>query len=639
MKDENSKVDKINETLYSRTEYKDPEDRRSEVHETDLPEVSQTFESPKLDEMLLHDRRKRESHPIMKRVFTFAVLFFVAAVAIALYIYLGGGNLISSKNVDITILAPVAVSAGEPLDLGITISNKNNTDLTSANMVIHYPEGTRSVEDSSKPLISIKDSLGAIPAGESVTRTERAELFGQKGDVKVITISIDYKVKGSNATFTKEKTYEISIGSTPVTMTISAPNTVTSGNTFTTTLTLLSNSPDILKDVVVRGEYPYGFTAVDSTPKPSASGNSWILGDLSPGDKKIITIKGVLNGEDQEERTFRFYAGVANTDSPDKFDSELASLSDTVGISKSSLGLTVKLNGDSADSYVAPAGQPIQTTVEYRNNLSTNVSDAIIQVRLSGLALDKFSITPQNGGFYNSIDSTITWDKSNFSDISLLGPGDGGAVSFKFASLSNLPAGSKNSEIKLSTTFKANPPSGDTTSNPVATTQNTVKVASEIALSARSLYSRGPFKNTGSLPPKAEATTTYTVVLDLGNTQNDVDSPKLVGTLGPNVKWLGKTSPTSEKVSFDQGSNTFTWTPDSLPSGAGFSAPGKEVSIQVSLTPSIGQIGSAPILVSGIRFTGIDSFTHSNVSVTIPSINTKISTDPKYVQGDEQVVK
>jgi len=638
MAEERSKVDKINETLYSRTKYKDPEDARSVVHETEVPEVDKSFNSGELDEMLTHDRRKKASHPIMKKIFTAAVLFFVAAVGVAAYIYLGGGNLISSKNVDITILAPVTVSAGEPIDLGITISNKNNTDLTAANMVIEYPEGTRSVEDSSKPLISSKVSLGAILAGKDLTRTERAELFGQKGEVKTITISVDYKVKGSNATFTKEKTYEISIGATPVTMTVSAPETVISGNTFTTTLTLLSNSSDVLKDVVVRGEYPYGFIQLDSTPKASA-GNAWVLGDLSPGDKKIITIKGVLNGEDKEERTFRFYTGVASSANPDKFDSELAFLSQTVGINRSSLGLVVKLNGEVLDSYVAPVGGQVQVNIQYKNNLPSTVSDGVVKVVLTGSALDKFSVVPDQKGFYNSVDNSITWDKSNNSDISVLGPGDAGIVSFRFASLSNLPAGSKNSEMKLSTTFTASPPSGDTRSNVVATAVNTVKVASEIALSARPLYSRGPFKNTGPLPPKAEATTTYTVVFDLGNTQNDVNNPKLVGSLGPNVKWLSNTSPTTENIVFDEASRTFTWSPTSLPSGSGFSIPGKEVSIQVALTPSIGQVGSAPVLFSGIRFSGTDSFTNSSVSVTIPSVTTRILTDPKYVQGDESVVK
>lgn len=635
---EKSKLEELNESLNS-PHYNAPDDYRSGLEKESEVEVKESFDSPELDEMLKQDRRQTENHPVMRKLFTFALIFFMAAVAVAAYVYFGGSNLISSKNVDISVVGPVSVSAGETVEMGITITNKNNADLTEVNMVIQYPEDTRSAEDAGEALDRVKVALGAIPAGSDASHTARAALFGQKGDIKTITIDIDYRVKGSNATFTKEKVYEVSIGSSPVTMTVTQPPSVSSGDIFTTTLTILANSSEILKNVLVKAEYPYGFSVADSAPEAILDNNVWALGDLAPGDKKTITIKGVLAGEDQEERTFRFYSGVASLNNQKSLETPLAFLSQTVGINRSSLGLSVALNGDDSASYVAPSGRLIQGNIKYKNNLPDAILGGRIEVKLGGAVLDKFSVRAQNGGFYNSTSNSIIWDSSNNPALSFLGPGDNGQVSFSFSALSSLPAGTRNSEITLSTNFSAKPQNSDSREILNSTSVHSVKVASEVVLNARSLYTRGPFKNSGPVPPKAETETTYTIALDLGNTQNDILEPKVSMTLGPNVTWLGKTDPSNEKVSYDEHTNTVTWTPDSLVSGAGFSAPGKEVFFQVSLTPSIGQVGVSPTLVQAIEFSGKDAFTGTEVRLSEPAVTTRINTDPSYVQGDETVVK
>lgn len=637
--DEKSRIDKLNESLYSRTSYEAPNDNRRGIESSDSHIVSEDFNSPDLDTMLKYDRRKTENHPVMKKLFTFALIFFVAAVSVAGYVYFGGSNLISSKNVDISVSGPISVSAGEPIEFGIIVSNKNNVNLTVVNMVIRYPENTRSANSVDEPLDRDKVSLGEVAAGSSVTHTARASIFGQKGETKSIIIDLDYQVKGSNATFTKEKIYDVNIGSSPVTMTVSSPPSVASGDIFTTTLTILANSSEILKNVLIKGEYPYGFALVDSDPKAVLNNNIWRLGDLSPGDKRVITIKGRLMGENQEERTFRFYSGVASLTNENTFDVPLAFLTETVGINRSSLGLSLRLNGSDADSINSARGKNIQGSISYKNNMPSSVLEGKIQVRFSGESLDEFSVLPQNGGFYNSTTNTITWDSRDDLNLASLAPGEGGSLSFSFAPLLSPSSGTANSEISLSTTFTASPQNTDSTENLTAVYTNSVKLSSEVTLGVRSLYSRGPFKNSGPIPPRVEKPTTYTIALDLSNTENDISDSKVTMTLGPNVTWLNKVSPTTEKITYNKNTNTITWDSGTISAGAGSSVSGKEIFFQVSLNPSIGQIGNAPLLVQSIEFTGRDSFAGTNIHTTIPDITTRISTDPSYSEGDEVVVK
>jgi hypothetical protein len=623
-------IESLSEKLYSRTRYEAPEDLREEITPS-AEEAPHKWESPDIDTLLMADRRTPEQYPLMKKIFYVSLLFFVCAVAAAALIYFKGDNFISTKNLDITVEAPVSVSAGSPVDIEVTITNKNNASLSKVSLAIIYPEGTRNSDDTSDPLLSTKEELVALGPGEKITKNERAVFLGSEGEVKKVRISVTYKVEGSNATFTKDKQFEVTIGSAPLNVSITRPESVASGEAFTTTVSIVANSEEVLKDLVLRAEYPYGWSLQSSEPSTqSKDKNEWLLGDLSPGDKKTVILRGRLLGEDGEERTFRFFVG-----SGEGSQTPLSQDSMVVAIDKPSIALDIKLNGSTASEYAAPAGKVVQGTVFVRNNLPENLLNPQIEVRLVGSALDRQSVEPYGEGFYNSSQNSIIWNATN-GDIERMSPGDDETLSFNFASLQNLSPGASNQKIDVVVTFTGRPQNSG--ADVKVTQTKTVKIASEISLLSRSLYSRGPFTNSGPVPPRAETETTYTVALTLGNTQNDMNDSKVTAILGPNVKWTGEVS-ASETVSYDEATRVVTWNVGTLPSGAGFSSQAREVFFKVALTPSLGQVGGVPVLLSNIAFTGTDAFTGTGVRVTNASVTTRISSDPGYVNGDETVVK
>jgi len=74
-------------------------------------------------------------------------------------------------------------------------------------------------------------------------------------------------------------------------------------------ISLKSNSADILKNVILKGSYPFGFTFVSSSIKPLSDNMTWKIGDIPPGGWTDSTIKGKIQGEDSETRVFRFATG------------------------------------------------------------------------------------------------------------------------------------------------------------------------------------------------------------------------------------------------------------------------------------------------------------------------------------------
>ncbi|MDO8424155.1 MAG: hypothetical protein Q7S54_00910, partial [bacterium] len=443
---------------------------------------------------------------------------------------------------------------------------------------------------------------------------------------------------GSNATFYKDKLYEITIGKAPLTLSIESPGSVTSGDDFTTTLSLVLNSAEPLKNVMLRAEYPYGYSVLSAVPEAVANNNVWALGDFSPGKKMTVQIRGRLVGENQEERTFRYYVGVSENGSlnPD-FKSVIVSRQNTISIARPSIGLNATFNGVNSPIYVAPAARPIVLSVKYQNNLPDKITNPRLEVRFSGSALDKSSVAAQNAGFYDSANNRIVWNLSNSFDAPELLPGQGGEVNASFASLPLTALSGANRDIVLQFSLSAIPIGG---TQPITVSESrTVKISSQVTLSSKAYYSLGPFKNAGPVPPEVEKETTYSVIWNIGNTQNDITDTKVTARLGPGVKWVTSQSALSENVSYNTSDNTVTWDLSTLSSGSGFSSSGREVALQVALIPSISQIGTAPVLVTGIVFSGTDSLSGNQVTVISPPLTTRLTADPAFIQGNDIVVK
>lgn len=637
--DQNDRIDNLERDLYSRdappiTEKKRPEFTQHEKMQnygwTDELK-SAVEEAPEQHEV--------KKHSFVNNFFIAAVLFFLAATAIAAYIILGGFNVISTKNVDISIQGLVAVNAGEELSLDVIVKNNNNTNLEGVTLYIEYPEGTRSVDDLTKDLARQQIDLETISAGSSKTQNIKAVFFGEKDSVKQIKTRVDYKSHGSNGLFTKEKVFDVTIKSAPIIMNVDLPQEVNSGQEITITIDVASNANTLIRGLAVQSEYPFGFNFISSTPSPSSEKNMWSIGDLDSNEKRTIKIKGRMDGQNEEERTFRFIAGTLDSNDPRKIAIGYITNQKTLAIKKPFIGLSLNLNGRSGIPAIS-AGSKVTGTLNWSNNLPVEINDATIEVKISGKGLDRNQVSVGNGGFYRSSDNTIIWDRNSLYSLSDLNPGDTGAVSFTLTAVSptdQLLQQGRNMDIGIVATMKGSRVQGGVPQQISSSASGQAKVATNIVPSARILYYGGPFINHGPIPPEVDKQTTYTVVWNLANTFNDVANTTMKAVLPPYVRWTGSYSPSNEQISYDSSSRTVTWTVPDLRAGVGYTSASREVAFQIEFVPSINQANTSPDLVGNISAQGVDRFTSATVEASSNSLSTKLTSDSRYRSGDERV--
>jgi len=638
------KINKLERNLYARDAAPVTSNERPELsaHEKMVQYGWKQEEKPFSDsvvELKESEQTSWKTGSLATKVFLASVLFFVIAAGIAAYIILGGFNVISSKNVDISIRGLTSVAAGEETSFDILVKNNNNSAIESGEVYVEYPDGTRQATDLTKPLIRDQFEIESVNSGGIYTATVKPVFFGEKDSVKQVKVSVNYKGRGSNASFAKEKTFDITIKSSPILMTVDVPTEVNAGQDIELKVEVTSNSNTLINDLIVRAEYPFGFSFTSATPAPTFDTNVWRIGDLSPKSKHTITVRGRMEGQNEEERTFRFTTGTVSTTDEKQIAVSYITAQQSLAIKKPFVGLSLLLNGENEGTTVS-VGDQVQGSLRWVNNLSVAVNDVSIQVKLSGRGLDRTRVSGGLGGFYRSVDNTINWDKNSMSQLRSVEPGESGTINFNFGILpgsQQLISQGRNLDVTVDAKVVANRVQSGAPQEIRSQTSSVAKVGTSLAVNARSLYSIGAFKNTGTIPPRAERETTYTIVLSASNSFNDASDVVLTTQLPPYVRWLSKFNPQTEQIAYNDSNRTVTWTMPDLRAGVGYTSASKEVSFQVAILPSLGQVGTVPELTGAISVTGKDRFTGESLSGSKPAVTTRISSDPVFRDGDDMV--
>lgn len=556
-------------------------------------------------------------------------LFFLIALGAAYYVFSTGGNVVSEKNITVAVAGPVTVKAGDELSLQIGLTNNNAVPIDQVELTTTWPDGTK-VSETGKPLTFQTQKIGVIKPGETVNVAVKAAVFGKENDELELKLGLRYHLAGSNTLFEKETGYRLRITSSPLDLRVSVPTEVNSNQEFALSIIVGANSDKPISDVMIEANYPPGFRLVSSSLPPAGDQNKWRLGDLAPAMTREITLRGVIEGESEQLRAFEFRAGSAAGEAKN-IVTVYNDLYKTLTIKKSFLGLSL-IDETGAQKFTQKSERPTNYVVRWNNNLPVSVKDIVVTGRFSGNALSKKSVDADRA-YYDSSQNTLTWDKHSEPVLAAAEPGAESEEILKFGSLAiagTVPI--KNPFIDLALNVSGTRVSEGFAGERIETNiSRTIKIDSEIALLSRALYVDGPFKNSGPLPPKPEQATTYTIAWALNNSSNDLENAAVRAVLPLGVSWVGLSSPATEKIVYDAASRTVIWDLGSLAAGTGFGDTARRTAaFQVSLTPSVSQIGDSAILAREISFTGRDTWTGSLLGVTTRDLTTEISTDSGY---------
>lgn len=585
------------------------------------------------------DEATEKAGGFFKKLFIGSLIFFVIALAVAAGIYLYGNNTISPKNIIIDISSPPSIASSDALSFDVHIQNGNNADLINSVMVINYPDGTRGTGDDDRPLITERVDVGTLKKGEIAQRTLSARLFGEENSTKQIRVTYEYQVEGSDVVFSKDETFEVGLRLAPIVLTVDGLKEVNNNQEVVLVAHVLSNSNNTLQNVVLNVSYPFGFSFTESTVEAEASTRGeFYVGELLPGGSKEITIKGVMNGQSEEDKIFKFTVGTSDSETDTRVSVPLVSYFQEMVVRGDFLATTISFN-DNAGSI--SAGDVFRGMISWRNTLDVPLNDAEFTLNISGNLLDEQNVTAEKG-FYDSNTKVASWNKNVSPELSQIVPGDRGQLRY-FVPLETYSQAIANNITNPSVNFTLNINARRITDKNVTETikssfSKRVPIMTSILVDAKSFYASGPFKNTGPIPPKAEQKTTYTATIALSNSVNNISAGEVTAILPIYVIYDGEFSPQSEKVTYNPNTRQIRWEVGSMRARTGYDSVPRSLSLKLGLTPSKTQIGAAPNLVESILFSGRDEFAGVTVQARGDNVTTAAK-DPGFVFGNDKVVQ
>jgi hypothetical protein len=577
---------------------------------------------------------------LLKFMIIAAMLSAVFSVGYLAYVYYNGTRN-SPENIVLTPDVPVSVTSGATNNLRLVIENRNRDAIHGVILTVQFPDGTKRPEGI-KDVREEKKIFGDIKPGDKVVWEGSAAFFGKENSKLDIVFTIDYRFEGISSTFQRSVPRSVRVSTAPISVLVNTLDEVNAGQTIDMEVVVSSNTTVALPNLVMKAEYPQGFTFLSSDPPAFGEKNAWTVGTLEPGGKYVVRLRGVASGEEGQKRAFRFLVGPQDERFASNLKTEYANILREITLRRSFIGVELffgdKPIGDSITSF----GQAVQARILWKNNLPVKILDAQIEVKLSGSALDRRSVKAGDGGFYRSIDNSIIWEQRTNPELALVDIGEQGSVSFEFVPLSSVSASGElltNPTITAEISVRGKRILETGVPEEVRTISvRTVRVTSEAQFASKAIQTFGPIINHGPIPPKAEVETTYTIVWTIINSSNDVTGATVRAVLPPNVRFTGTVFPFNEPIVYNDTTKEVIWSPGNIPAGTGITSKPREVYFQVAVLPSISQIAAPADLLYPPRFTAQDVFTGAEINQQRERLTTSLSFDPNVDREDAAVV-
>ncbi|MEN9852399.1 MAG: hypothetical protein RI996_342 [Candidatus Parcubacteria bacterium] len=628
-----TRLQSIEERIYSVHNGVEWKDRRSTIHENStnenpnwkaIEEVSKRTTTEKIPSTFFTQ--------LSRRLFYFAICFFVIVLGFSVYHFVFNANGVSANKIGMAIEAPGYIDGGEVFSLIVFIANQNNSALENVDLIVEYPKG-ESISSQEDTVVT-RIPIGTIQSKETAKGVADIVLYGREGNNRSINAYIEYYAPGSSVVLKKKMSHTLTIKSAPVVITTESLKEVTANTEVSFTTRIKAERGKTLENFLVQIEYPNGFQYTGANIEPSFGNNVWKFDTIQKGETRDIVVRGLLRGEDGDEKVFRVAGGVSRIAGDSEIAIVFADTKSGLVLKKPFVELTGVFeeaaqleNGD----FALKAGGNQYVTLTYKSNIAETVYNMVITAVLSGEIINKRKIVVENG-YFDSAKNTIIWDSVSKPALKQLLPGETKTVRFSFESF---PLSAKQNGYFSSPEIKAKIAlSGKRFNNSqvpeisVLGRELTGRIITETGLQSKVLSEGGPLVYTGTKPLQADTETSYTVELKVNNRSNPLANAQVQMILPRNVRYIAQSDEGIEQVTYSESTRLLTWNIQTVAPDVGYGRASRVLYLSLGVTPSSNQFGQkVQLSEQNIIFSAEDTHTETKIVRTYEPLKT-----PEIVQ-------
>lgn len=580
---------------------------------------------------------ERPLFPQKKFLYKVGLIAIIASASgLVLFFYLSGAKSFSKKDVKLKISGPAEAVSGEEIEFNVESQNNSKMALEDAALAFQCPEYNETIEGVS---FIKEEPIGGIGIGGTKINKFKCRIIGEENQTKKVQVRLGYKPKKLSSRFENSVEAGITVSSFPLLVEIESPPQVLSGAKTDFLITYKNTGENLFSNLRIKLNYPSDFSFSSSEPPASEFSDTWDKRELKIGEQGEVKISGILKGSENEIKRFEVSWGTVENNNFIKYESKKLA----IRISSAPLILSQTLNRSL--NYIANANDLLEYEISYKNNTDIGLKELILKARLEGRMYD-FTTLKADKATFDQANRVITWSAASNPDFLLLNPGQEGKVNFSVRLKDRFPienADDKNFSVKLTLDLETpTVPFGFAEEKLSAKSLLETKINTRLVINAKGYYhdTTSGIANQGPIPPKVGETTFYTLHWELLNISNNAKNVQVKATLPQGVDWTGRTSISHKEQGFTYNSRTkqIIWDIGDLPATTGVALPVYRAVFQVSITPSLNQVGGFPQLIGETMVTGADEFTGVSLTGTDSVISTGLPDDPSVGSEGGRVV-
>jgi len=562
--------------------------------------------------------------------------FWVAIIAVLILIPLGAFyfyQYFTARDIVFLLKTPDNVSIGVPFDIEVTVQNNFDNPLKDVQLSMILPEGTSFIgENADKRTFS--GSFGDLDKNGTLQESIKVIIFSNEQSIKKFEVSTSYfpPTLGPKARFSQTKTAEVSARTTGIKLDLTAPQKVLNNEEFELEIDYQNVSNVDFSGVELELDYPDFFTFRDATIEPSVGDNIWTIGDLiKSGAKGSLTVKGkVLTAE-------KSFFEIKGSLSADFFGQRylITEKAASLNIAASPLSLAISLNDKM--NYVASLDSDLRYKITYRNNSEVGLNDVVIKAKLTGEMFDFSSL--RGDAFFSSEDNTAIWNVANTPALRVVAPGAEGFVELEIDTLEGYPIkklSDKDFILKVAAEISSpTVPYYVASDKTIGLADFETKVVGAAIISSQAFFrdNASGIINKGSLPPKVNMPTNFTIHWQITNYSTDIKNVEVKAYLQSGVRWTNNVkSNISSMPTYNERTQEVVWQINNIAATKGIISQPIEAIFQVEATPNVAQVGENLPLLSQTILRAVDEFVNVDLTASALSLNTQLLSDANFDQ-------
>lgn len=364
-------------------------------------------------------QKVKKGSPVLGFFFTILVVgALVAGLAWAGFFLLPGADKFSESNIDLEIVGPQFTALGATTTYTINYKNNEKTALTNAVLSVNYPEGfvftASSVSSSNVGHTEwLLENINPDGAG-SIAISGRA--YGSLDQKFSWRVFLNYQPANFNSEMKKVATLETQIDRSPLTISISAPDKITTGQETIITFKVSSDGGWPVNKLELEPVWPENFYLVSSTPK--IQNNKWLINIITPTSSPtysntptefVFTAQGKFSESAEGLTPIKARLFLPLNDKQKRY--QVAESEIKTELAKNILSFNLAINGSLKDLSSQP-GDILNITLSFKNNNQTDVSKGALKLILDAPSLKKISLLNWKD-ITDKYDGTLTGQQSS----------------------------------------------------------------------------------------------------------------------------------------------------------------------------------------------------------------------------------